>query len=243
MSNLIVGLLSFAVLIVLVIFAARAGRSYLFSLSVAFILISNITVQMNVEIVPTVVISWAIVVYSLVYLITDFVIEFYGRSVAYRLAFMNLLVQYVLWAYVWLSLMVTPIESGSSAQVYETMRSLFGTTTQVSVAATVAAIGPFSDIFITGRIREYLRTRRLFSHEIFNIIARAKLSTLVGELINTLLFFSIVLFGSGVDFYSQVSIVVSATVVKWIISILDVPFLYFFFRFIGRPRDAAIART
>ena len=197
---------------------------------------------MNVEILPAVTISWAIIIYSLIYLITDFVIEFYGRPAAYRLAVVNLLAQYVLWGYVWLSLMASPTPSGASGQVYETMRSLFGTTTQVSVAATVAAIGPFSDIFITGRLREYLKTRRLFEHEIINLLARAKLSTLVGEFINTVLFFGIVLLGTGADLYTQVSVIVSATIVKWVIAIMDIPFLYAFFRYIGHPPDAPAVR-
>jgi uncharacterized integral membrane protein (TIGR00697 family) len=237
MSNLAVGLISFFLFIIVVLAAARMGKIYLFGLSISFILISNITVQMNVEVVPRVVISWAIIIYSLVYLITDFVIEFYGRPTAYRLAAVNLIVQYILWIYVWLSMMVVPVSADTSNQVYETMRALFGTTTQVTVAATVAALGPFSDIFVTGKLRDYLKVHRLFKHEILNLLARAKLSTLIGELINTLLFFGIVLLGTGTDIYTQVSIIVSATIVKWVIAILDAPFLYLFFRHGGEPAD------
>lgn len=238
MNNLLVGIVSFLGFLIVVLAAARMGKIYLVAASVTFILISNITVQMNVPILPGVVISWAIIIYSLVYLITDFVIEFYGRSSAYRLAAINLAVQYVLWIYVWLSLQVEPATSDASPHVYETMRALFGTTTQVSLAATVAALGPFSDIFTTGRLKAYLKTRRLFKHEILNLLARAKLSTLIGEVINTLLFFGIVLLGTGTDTYTLVSVIVSATVVKWAIALLDVPFLYLFFRYIGHPPDA-----
>jgi uncharacterized integral membrane protein (TIGR00697 family) len=241
-NNVLVGLASFIVLLLLVLAAARMGKIYLFAASIAFILMSNITVQMNVEILPSVAISWAIIIYSLVYLITDFVIEFYGRTTAYRLAAANLLAQYVLWGYVWMSLMVTPLTSDSSPQVYGTMHALFGTTTQVTVAATIAALGPFSDIFMTGKVREYLKKRRIFDNEILNLLARAKLSTFIGEFINTLLFFGIVLIGTGADVYTQVSVIVSATVVKWCIAMLDAPFLYIFFRYIGHPQDASVSR-
>lgn len=237
MHNLLVGLAIFIVFVLVSLAAARAGKTYLFTTSITFIVISNITVQMSVELLPGIVISWAIIIYSLVYLITDFVIEFYGRREAYRLAVTNLAVQYVLWLYVWLSLMVHPAPMGDSNAVYATMRSLFGTTTQISIAATIGALGPFSDIFITGRVREYLRARRLFRHEILNIVARAKLSTLIGEFINTVLFFSIALMGTGLDARALASIILSATVVKWMIALLDAPFLYVFFRYLGLPPD------
>jgi queuosine precursor transporter len=240
MPNLLVACAVFVVFVLVVLWAARAGKSYLFALSVTFILISNITVQMSVELLPGTVISWAIIIYSLVYLITDFVIEFYGRAEAYRLAAANLLAQYVLWGYVWLSLMVEPAAAAASVAVYGTMKSLFGTTTQITIAASVAALGPFADIFVTGRVREYLKRHLLFRHEVLNLIARAKLSTLIGELINTVLFFSIALFGTGVEMHALVSIVLSATIVKWIIAALDAPFLYVFFKHIGRPRDSSM---
>lgn len=239
MMNLIVALISFAALLLLVLLAARGGKPYLFAASVAFIIMSNITVQMNTEIVPGVVISWAIIIYSMVYLVTDFVIEFYGRSAAYRLAALNLGVQYVLWGYVWLSLMANPITTDASPQVYQTMRSLFGTSTQVTIAATIAALGPFSDIFATARLREFLKSRQIFQNDALNVLVRAKLSTLIGEFVNTLLFFGIILVGSGVDSYTLASIVISATLVKWAISMLDAPFLYFFFRYIGQPSDVS----
>lgn len=243
MSNFLVAVASFVLFLGVVLAAARAGKPYLFGLSVTFILISNITVQMNVEIFPSVTISWAIIIYSLVYLITDFVIEFYGRPTAYRLAAVNLGVQYLLWLYVWLSLMVTPHAAGNSAQVYSTMQALFGTTTQVSIAASIAALGPFADIFVTGRLREYLQTRRLFANDILNLVARTKLSTFIGEFVNTLLFFGIVLIGTGTDMRAVISIIASATAVKWAIALLDAPFLVFFFRYIGGPTDGTVSHA
>lgn len=239
MTNLMVGVASFAVFIFVVLGAARMGKAYLFGLSIAFILMSNITVQMNVEIAPGIVISWAIIIYSLVYLITDFVIEFYGRNEAFKLAAANLAVQYILWIYVWLSLMVSPASTGSSPAVYATMSTLFGTTTQITLAASIGALGPFSDILITGRLRTYLKTRRLFRHEILNLIARTKLSTLLGELVNTVFFFCIALIGTGVTTQALVSIIVSAILVKWATAVLDAPFLYAFFRYSGPPPDAS----
>lgn len=239
MSNLLVAGVSFGLFVLVVLAAARLGRVYLFGLSIAFILVSNITVQMAVEIVPGVEISWAIIIYSLVYLITDLVIEFYGRSAAYWLAATNLAVQLLLWTYVWLSLQVVPASSGTSTQVYETMRLLFGTTSQITIAAVLASVGPFLDITTTSLIRNYLKHRKIVGGTIANLILRAKLSTFIGEVINTVVFFSIALMGTGLPWSSRVSIIVSATVAKWVISAADAPFVWLFFKFVGPPKDAS----
>lgn len=239
MTNSLIAFVSFVVFALTVLGAARLGKTYLFGLSITFILVSNITVQINVEVLPNVTISWAIIIYSLVYLITDLVIEFYGRRTAYVLAVVNLAVQLLLWAYVGLSLMVTPDSSGNSAQAYETMRVLFGTTARITIAAVVAALGPFMDVFVTSRIREFLKRRRLLGNETLNLIARAKLSTFLGEAINTVLFFSLALLGTGTDLPTLASIIVTAILVKWAISLADTPFLYMFLRFFNRPLDVS----
>ncbi len=238
MHNLLLAIVSFLLFLPIVFLAARFGKASLFALSVAFIVMSNITVQMQVELFSGVVISWAIIIYSLVYLITDLVIEFYGRKVAYGLAGFNLAVQMVLWLYVGLSLKVTPAQFGSSVAVHETMRSLFGTTSQITIAAVVAAIGPFSDIYATTRIREYLKRRRFFENEVTNLLARTKLSTFIGEVVNTVLFFGLALIGTGTPLSALVQIVVTATIAKWIISLADAPFLWVFLRFFRAPSDA-----
>lgn len=239
MDNLLIAILSFVIFVIVVLAAARAGKTYLFGLSITFILISNVTVQMNTEIVPGVTISWAIIIYSLVYLITDLVIEFYGRRTAYELAATNLGVQILFWFYVWLSLKASPAASGNSTHAYETMKALFSTTAQITLAAIVAALGPFADIFTTQKIRDYLKGHHIYGSQILNLLVRAKLSTLFGEVINTVLFFSIALMGTNTDTITLVSIVISATVAKWIISAADAPFLWVYFRYIGAPADVS----
>lgn len=237
MGNLAIALISFILFICLVLTAARIGKLTLYCLSVTFILISNVTVQMNTHLFAEVTISWAIIVYSMVYMITDFIIEFYGRPEAYKLATVNVAVQLVLWMYVGLSLFVKP-DPGTSTQVYETMRSLFGTTFQITIAAVAASLGPFLDIFITAPIREWLRKRKLSSDITTNLILRTKLSTFLGEAVNTVIFFSIALAGTGTSTSTRVSIIISAVLVKWAVSAADAPFLWLFFRFIGAPSDA-----
>lgn len=241
MNPLLIGTISFILFAGLVLLAASLGRPYLFSLSVAFILISNITVQLTIEILPGVTISWAIVIYSLVYLITDLVIEFYGATAGYRLALTNLAAQMILWTYVWLSSRLPLPTNAASIDTYNAMNSLFGTTSRVSIAAIIASLGPFADIAITGKIREWLKRAKVFDDGMLGLIARTKLSTFLGESVNTVLFFSISLWGT--ESTALLWILASATLTKWAISAADAPFLWLFFKLSEGPPDAISAKA
>lgn len=239
MQNLTFAIISFFVFIVLTLFVAKFGKVYLYSLSTSFILISNVTVQLNVEILPDVMISWAIIIYSLVYLITDLTIEFYGRAEAYKLATLNLSTQLIFWLYIWSSLKILPSDSGNSIHIYEMMTTLFSANSKITIAAVLAAIGPYTDIYTTHRIRNYLSRRRFFGGELASLVARAKLSTFIGEIVNTSIFFTIASLGTGLDSSTLTSVIITATITKWIISVADIPFLLLYFKHIGFPADAS----
>lgn len=195
--NEISAILSFIGLALVVLVAAKLGKTALFVLSSTFIIVSNITVQMPVNVFGME-ISWAIIIYSLVYFITDILCEYHGKANGYRLAATNLAVQIILWAYVWASLQVTPVSSGQ--EVYLTMEKLFGTTAQITFAALVASAGPFLDIYVFSWIRqkwdseagkhvdENTYLANLFRNRVLSLVARNKLSTFVGQILNTAIF-------------------------------------------------------
>lgn len=237
MENLAWAAVSFLTFAVVVFTAARFGREWLFGLSFVFIVISNTTIQMIVEIVPGIQISWAIIIYSMVYLITDLVIEFYGKEVAYRLAVGNLAVQIVVWMYAAISLRAHPFASGQSIAISRAVGVMFGSTARISVAAIVAAIGPFTDIFVTHRIREFVQSRMSGRDGILGLILRAKLSTFVGELINTVAFFGIAIGTVGMGSRALLSVVAAATITKWSISAADAPLMWIFYKTVGPPSD------
>lgn len=232
--NELMALLSFVGFAIIVVVAAQLGKTALFVLSTTFIVISNVTVQMPVTVFGME-ISWAIIIYSLIYFITDILCEYHGKTNGYRLAAANLAVQLILWAYVYLSLQVTPVESGKTT--YETMEKLFGTTAQITFAAVVASAGPFLDIFVFTWIRHKWDTAskrhidentmfaRFFNNRFLALIARNKLSTFAGQIVNTVIFFSLALFDTGIPTESLISIIVSASIIKVIIALADIPFL------------------
>ena len=236
-------IVSFLGLVLAVLVAARLGQASLRLLAAVYILLSNITVGMPVPVFG-VEISWAIVIYSLVYFITDIVSEHYGRRSAYQLALTNLLVQVLLWLYVWSSLLVEPSPDGQTA--HETMRLLFGTSSRITVAALVAGIGPFLDIATFALIRDrwdqwvarldrVSGMARVARNRVVAIVARNKLSTFAGQILNTIVFFSIAFVDTGVSARTLLSIIVSASLVKVVVALADIPFLVLVDRFI-RPR-------
>jgi queuosine precursor transporter len=244
--NEAIALISFVCLASIVVGAAYIGRTALFSLSVTFILLSNITVQMPVRLFG-VDISWAIVIYSLVYFITDIICEYHGKRIAYYLALSNLLAQLLLWCYVWSSMQVVPSNSGQA--VYNTMVQLFATTTQVSAAAIVASLGPFVDIYIFGRIRQIWdkcsRDGRLGYHDhtrsrLLAVIIRNKVGTFAGQIVNTVIFFTLAS-GANMPTEQLAMVIATACVTKITVAIADIPFLAMVERILAR-RIASTSR-
>jgi len=246
--NELSAVLSFIGLALLVLVAARLGKTALFVLSSTFIIVSNITVQMPVTVFG-VDISWAIIIYSMVYFITDILCEYHGKTSGYRLAATNLAVQVILWAYVWASLQVIPVDAGKD--VYQTMQKLFGTTAQITFAAVVASAGPFLDIYVFSWIRhkwdliahrhinEKTALSSLFQNRLFSLVARNKLSTFAGQILNTVIFFSLALFDTGTPTETLVSIIASASVIKVVIAMADIPFLLAAERFLDLRKHAS----
>ncbi|MCZ6837174.1 MAG: queuosine precursor transporter [Planctomycetota bacterium] len=217
MNNEIIAIMTFLILGILTLACTRLGIKYLFILSTSIIIISNVTVQMNVE-VWGIGISWAVIIYSMVYLITDILSECYERSLAYKLAASNLAVQIFLWVYVWSSLQVVP--KAESVEIYETMQNLFGSTARITFAAIVASAGTFLDIWVYEFIKKK-STGKIMS----KLWIRNNISTVIGQSANTALFFTLALYGV-VPNPALVSIVVSAVVIKVVIAACDTPFIY-----------------
>lgn len=207
--NEFVALATFAILCFLAVYATRYGLKQLYVLSVFVILASNVTVGIEAKMFG-VSVSLGIIIYSIIYLITDLVSEFYEKNEAYKLAVTNLAVQVAFWIYIFISINVQP--SGGQA-AYDAMVSLFGSTARITVAAFVASLGAFLDIFLYEKMKE----------KGWPLWLRNLLSTGVGQSINTALFFTIALYGviPNLD-----TVIFTAILIKISIAVLDTPFIY-----------------
>ncbi|MDL1979756.1 MAG: queuosine precursor transporter [Deltaproteobacteria bacterium] len=216
--NEIVALSTFALLCFAVAYAARLGLKHLYVLSVFIILASNVTVGIQVDMFGTAV-SLGVIIYSIIYLVTDVVSEFFEENEAYKLAITNVVVQIMFWVYMFLSINTIP-SGGETA--YEAMEALFSTTARITVAALVASLGAFGDIWFY----EWLlgKSRKKSKNDVTpGLWFRNMASTFFGQSINTAVFFTIALYGVVPNL---LSIVLSAIAIKWAIAVLDTPFLY-----------------
>lgn len=217
MTNEISAILTFVGLATMVLVCLRMGRAFLFSLSAFIIVASNATVAMTADIFG-VSVSLGVIIYSLAYLITDALSEFYEKNAAYKLAVSNLLVQALFWAYIFL---VIPVRvDDASMPLMEGFQTLYSTTPRITVAAFVASLGAFLDIYI------YEQMKRAFEFKNWEgkiaLAVRNNVSTMIGQAVNTTLFFGIALYGVVENLGA---IIFSAIVIKIAVAFLDTPFL------------------
>lgn len=215
--NEIVMISTFVFLCLGVAMATRWGLKQLYVMSIFIILASNVTVGIQVHVfgIP---ISLGVVIYSIIYLVTDIVSEFFERNEAYKLAATNVIVQLAFWLYIFISTKVSP--SGGE-EAYGAMLSLFSSTARITLAALVASLGAFIDIFIYEWVlKKYRKEGEKYAKKMW---LRNCLSTFFGQSINTALFFTIALYGVVPNL---LSIIISAIAIKWVIAICDTPFLY-----------------
>jgi len=216
--NEIIALSTFVLLCFSVTYASKLGLKHLYVLSVFIIIASNITVAIQIDVFG-VAISLGVIIYSIIYLVTDVVSEFYEENEAYKLALTNVVIQVMLWIYVFLS--INTIPSGGQ-EAYDAMESMFSTTARITTAALVASLGAFADIWFYEWLLKRSR-RKNSGNASTGLWFRNVTSTFLGQSINTAIFFTIALYGLVPNL---LSIILSAIAIKWAIAVLDTPFLY-----------------
>lgn len=214
--NLMLAIITFLFSACIVLLATRLGKRYLFVLSAFIIVATNATIGIQVDIFGFS-FSWAIILYSMIYLITDVLSEFYEKNAAYKLAISNVLVQVLFWVYVFLSI---PIIPSAGKEAYDSMVTLYSITPRITLAAFVASLGAFFDIFIYESLMKKFKDKKGFLAAIW---FRNNLSTFVGQFANTVLFFTIALYGV---LPNLIQIIIFAMIMKAIIAAIDTPFLY-----------------
>lgn len=215
--NELLALLTFLIFAGGILVALRIGKIALYVVSIFIILATNATIGISVEIFGWP-ISLAIIPFSLIFLITDILSEFFHRHEAYKLALTNLGVQVFFWIYILIASL--SVIEGSAA--YNSMIALYATTPRITIAALLAAIGAFVDVFIYEGIKNHFKKK---DGVISQLWVRNNLSTIIAQMINTPIFFYIALWGL-LPFNILNQIVLAAIGAKVIVALLDTPFLY-----------------
>lgn len=215
--NLILAITTFLFSVFLVMLATRFGKKYLFAFSAFIIVATNATIGIQVDIFGFS-LSWAVILYSMIYLITDILSEFYEKNTSYKLAISNLIVQIFFWIYI--IFLSFPIEPSAGLEAHQSLKILYSIAPRITIAAIIASCGAFFDIFIYELIMRKFRPKKGVRGTLW---FRNNISTILGQTLNTVLFFTIALYGVLPNLFQ---IVLFAIFMKILIALLDTPFLY-----------------
>jgi uncharacterized integral membrane protein (TIGR00697 family) len=191
-------------------------RAWIIQASYAGALVASIaTAAKLVEPSPGLTMSVAIGLYSMTFLLTDYLGEVYGKAAAMRALYMGIIAELLFLFASLLSVAVEP--AGFMIDYNESFVEVFGTAPRLIVASLIAFMAAqFLDITAFDFLKRKTDGRWL--------LIRNNLSTFLGQTTDTVLFYVIGFYGvPGVDI---INLVLITCVVKYLIAIVDTPFLY-----------------
>lgn len=206
---------TFFIMCFVLIWCVYLGRTAIFVFSVGCILVSNVTVTKQVEFLGLTT-SLGVFIFSVTYLANDILTEYWGRNDAIKLVVSNLCAQVAFMAYTTASILTPPAltDDGAAAII-----KLFTVTPRVTVAAILAAVGGFVCVAIFSYLKTKHRKGRL------SLAIRNTVSTIIGNWVNTAVFFTVAFYGIFPD-RILVQVIFSAIVAKFTVGILDTPFMF-----------------
>jgi queuosine precursor transporter len=206
---------TFFIMCFALIWCVYLGRTAIFVFTVGCILVSNCTVTKQVEFLG-ITTSLAVFIFSVTYLANDILTEYWGRNDAIKLVISNLAAQIAFMAYSASAIWTPPAPTDEASPAIIT---LFTVTPRVTIAAIVSAIGGF----ICVGLFSYLKTKHRKGP--VSLAIRNGVSTVLGNWVNTVVFFIIAFYRVFPD-QVLVQIILSAILAKLTVGILDTPFMF-----------------
>ena len=166
--------------------------------------------------------SMGVILYSSIYFATDLLSEKYGRAEAQRAVMLGFTVSVMLVILTQMSLLYLPSTAANTADfarsVHEAMAVLFDYTPKFVLGSLLAyLISQSFDVWVFHRIRTWSQGRHLW--------LRNCLSTLLSQAVDTLIYGLVVWWGI-VDLTTALQLAAAKYLFKFIIAILDTPFIY-----------------
>ncbi len=195
-----------------------AGRDRAWVLQAAYagtVVACLITAAKLVEAPGGVVVSVAIGLYSMSFLLTDFLSEIHGKAAAFRAVGMGILVQLLTVFAIYFSVAIEPAAFWQEPN--EAFREALGTAPRIMAASITAFVVAQSlDVTVFHFIKKKMHDRLLF--------VRNNLSTFAGQTADTIVFYTIAFI--GVPGVNLLELIIVTCLVKYAIAVLDTPFLY-----------------
>ncbi|MEK6958710.1 MAG: queuosine precursor transporter [archaeon] len=190
----------------------------LIGLYVAFVVFSNIAAVKLVD-YNILGISFfapaATIIFSITFLLTDIVNEKFGKDETKKMILIAFVSQIAVTFFIWLTLSLTPAPFWKGE---ESFQAILGFAPRLAIAGWIAFfISENLDASIFDWFKKKTKGKALWMRNAF--------STLPSMLIDSIVFVTLAFFGT-MPFEQLISLIIGLIVVKWIVGIINIPFMY-----------------
>jgi len=191
--------------------------SYLIAGIASYIVLANVLASKIIQIWHFVVPA-GVVAYSMIFLISDIVSEKYGKKYAQQGVYTGFLMNIMFIILISLALISPPLSSEDGMKMHENFAKVFSLTSRIIIGSLIAFITSQSfNVFMFHLLKEKTKGKFLW--------LRNNLSTILAQLIDTILFISISFYGV-LPLNVVYNMIITQYLMKIIIAIFDTPFLY-----------------
>lgn len=163
-------------------------------------------------------VAGAIITYPLTFLSTDIIGEIWGKQEANDCMKIGIIVQLIFLALGYLSLAIPPQEASEALQ--QSLKVVLNQGLRMTLASLGAfSVSQFLDVFLFHKLKERCNGEKKW--------LRNNLSTMISQLVDTLIFITIAFYGVVEDLPAMV---LGQYVIKLLLALGDTPFFYFFTR-------------
>ncbi|MBU0907565.1 MAG: queuosine precursor transporter [Nanoarchaeota archaeon] len=210
-----------AAISVITLFGSWYARKYdrpdaLIGLYVAFVLISNITAYKIAAFdfgFVTFFATAATLVFSVTFLMTDIVNEKFGRKETQKMILIAFVTQIAVAFFIWLAISLEPAPFWPDQEIFA---KIMGFAPRAMLAGWIAfLISENVDAYIFSWFKKKTHGRHLWMRNAFSSIPAMALDTLV--------FVTIAFYGVQ----PLLPLITGVLVIKWLVGIVDIPFMYF----------------
>lgn len=214
MSDMIVYCLFSLLAAVIICLLAGRSRPWIAELGFAAITIASIATAAKLSpIADGVYVSAAVGLFSMTFLITDFLGEVHGQKAAIRAIWMGLVGQLLFVFATQMTLLMPSAPFWSGQESFEAVYSVAPRLFLASVTAYVCA--QFVDVFIYHALMNYTKRRHLW--------LRNNAGTMIAQTVDSVIFYTIAFYGVVPN---VVELIITTCLVKYVIALADTPAIY-----------------
>jgi queuosine precursor transporter len=211
---IIFSLVSLVVAGILCLIAGRT-RPWIAQFSFAALLVGSVATAAKISpIADGIYVSVAIGLYSMTFLLANYLREIFGKDFAIRAIWMGLIGELMFVFATQFALFAPSAPFWTNQPAFEAVYSI---TPRIFLASVIAYLcAEFTDVHVYHALMKYTSGRHLW--------LRNNVGTIVGQTIDSVIFYTVAFYGILPDLFA---LIVTTCIVKYIIAIADTPVLYF----------------